>query len=259
MKICIPTYRRIDAQITLQSIPDELRHQTVLICEKVEEEELKKYGVRVLTLPDSVKGIGNVRQWVVENINSKFIWFIDDDLSFQRRVKDSKKLTKITDSDFIDLYNWTKQCLQKGFGIVGCSAQGGNNRFENKFTYFNRIYAIYALNTEILIKHNIRFDEIELMEDFNVILHLLRFGYRSVINTEFAHNQKAANQTGGCSDMGRNEEMQKKSAYILAEKHKPFVSVVKKTSKNWVGMEERHDVKVYWKKAFEQGKYSINS
>jgi len=93
------------------------------------------------------------------------------------------------------------------------------------------------------------------MEDFNVVLHLLRFGYRSIINTEFAHNQKASNQSGGCSESGRTYEVQKRSALLLAEKHKPFVNVVKKESKNWVGMEHRYDVKIFWKKAFEQGRY----
>jgi len=255
MKICIPTYKRVDTQITLGLIPKILLQDTYLVCNKFEEEDLKKYNVNLLVLPDSIKGIGNVRQYVVENLGSKYVWFIDDDLSFLRRETDSIKLKKIKDEDFIELYNWNKMCLEKGYAIVGCSAQGGNNRFEGKFTYFGRIFSVYAINTDILKKHNIKFNEMEVMEDFNVVLHLLRFGYRTIINTEFAHNQKASNQSGGCSESGRTYEVQKRSSLLLAEKHKPFVNVVKKESKNWIGMEHRYDVKIFWKKAFEKGRY----
>ena len=219
MKICIPTYKRVDSQITLSLIPKILYPDTYLVCNKFEEEDLKKYNINLIVLPDDIKGIGNVRQYVVDNLDSKYIWFIDDDLSFLRRESNSIKLNKIKDEDFLELYNSNKTRLEKGYAIVGCSAQGGNNRFEGKFTYFGRIFSVYA------------------------------------INTEFAHNQKASNQSGGCSESGRTYEVQKRSALLLAEKHKPFVNVVKKESKNWVGMEHRYDVKIFWKKAFEQGRY----
>ena len=154
MKICIPTYKRVDTQITLGLIPKILLQDTYLVCNKFEEQDLKKHNVNLLVLPDSIKGIGNVRQYVVENLGSQYVWFIDDDLSFLRREKDSIKLKKIKDEDFIELYNWNKMCLQKGYAIVGCSAQGGNNRFENKFTYFGRIFSVYAINTDILKKYS---------------------------------------------------------------------------------------------------------
>tara|TARA_R100000995_G_C3437000_1_gene101363 strand:+ start:5 stop:778 length:774 start_codon:yes stop_codon:yes gene_type:complete len=256
MKICIPTYKRVDLQITLNQIPKILYPDTFLICTKEEENLLKKYNIQLIVLPDNVKGIGNIRQYIVENLKTDFIWFLDDDLIFYRREINKTKLLKIKDADFIELYNWNKKCLEKGYAIVGCSAQGGNNRFKGKFTFFGRIYASYALNSKILKKHNIKFNEMEVMEDFNVVLHLLRFGYKSIINTEFAHNQKASNQAGGCSEF-RTYDLQKKSAFLLSEKHKPFVSVVKKESKNWVGMKHRFDVKIFWKKAFEQGRYRI--
>ena len=255
MKICIPTYKRIDTQITLSLIPKILLKYTYLICNKFEEEDLKKYNVNLFVLPDKIKGIGNVRQYVVENLGSKYVWFIDDDISFQKRISNTIKLRNVTDENFIELYNWNKMCLDKGFGIVGCSTRGGNNRYLSKFVYFGRIFSVYSVNTEILLKHNIRFDEQQQMEDFNVTLHLLRYGYRSIINTEFAHSQKASNQDGGCSASGRNYETQKNSVLLLAEKHKPFVKIKIKKSKTWQNMEERYDANIQWKKAFEKGRY----
>lgn len=256
MKIIIPTFKRVDKQITLESIPDNLKKITYLVVYEEEKEYLKKYNVNLLVVPKSVRGIGKKRQYVVEYFPKEKILFLDDDLKFYKRLDGQTKLQPIKDNNLEELYNWVKMCLEKGYGIVGCSAQGGNNRFKGNFTYFGRIWAFYGINTEILNKHNIRYDQIEVMEDFNVVLDLLRYGYRSIINTQFAHGQKASNQSGGCSET-RTYEIQKKSAILLAEKHSPFVKVVKKQSKNWVNMEQRYDVKIYWKKAFEQGNYKI--
>jgi len=252
MKIIIPTYKRVENQVTLKSIPKDLLNLTYLVCYEEEEGALKKYNVNLIVVPKNIRGIGLKRQYIVDYFKEENILFIDDDLNFLKRLNGQQKLEKI--DNITELYNWVSMCLDKGFGIVGCSAQAGNNRFKNNFTYFGRIWAFYGINTKILNKHNIRYDQIEVMEDFNVVLDLLRYGYRSIINTEFAHNQKASNQSGGCSET-RTFEIQKRSALLLAEKHKPFVKVVKKKSKNWVNMEERYDVKIYWKKAFEQGNY----
>ena len=41
MKICIPTYKRVDTQITLGLIPKILLQDTYLVCNKFEEEDLK--------------------------------------------------------------------------------------------------------------------------------------------------------------------------------------------------------------------------
>ena len=97
----------------------------------------------------------------------------------------------------------------------------------------------------------IRFDEIELMEDFNVQLRLIRNGVLTILNSSFAHAQKNANAKGGCSEF-RNIENQSKSARLLAKLHYPFVKVVKKKTKSWEGMQEREDVMIYWKKAYKQ-------
>ena len=256
MKICIPTYKRSHNQITLQSIPDQLLSSTYLFCNKFEEKDLQEYNVNVVVMPDDIKGIGRVRQFILDyNYDSDKILYLDDDLTFLRRDDGTTKLRKIGKENFLELYNWFIKQLDKNYGIAGLSMQGGNNRYEGNSVEFGRIYSVYALKISTLKNHNIRFDEIEVMEDFNVVLDLLRHGYRSIINTQFAHTQKASNQPGGCSDSGRTKEVQESSAIYLAGKHAPFVMLVKKKSKNWVGMEERVDVRISWKKAYREGNY----
>jgi len=135
--------------------------------------------------------------------------------------------------------------------MVGLSSQQGNHLHKGNEIQLSRIFSVYALNIEILKKFNIRFDEMELMEDFNVALRLIRNGFLTVINTQFAHGQKSSNAKGGCSEY-RNLERQSKAARTLVKRHSPFVKLVKKKSKSWEGMQEREDVMIYWKKAYQQ-------
>ncbi len=253
MNIYIPTLNRTEKQITLSNLPKTLYEKIYLVCIEEEAEELKKYGTNVLVTPPEVKGIGETRQYVIDNTKDEHILFLDDDLKFYKRNAD-KKLRKIVGNQFHELYNWISLALDKGYPMVGVSAQAGNNRFDGNFAYLQRIFTVYGLNTKFLKDNNIRFDEMKLMEDFNVALKVIRHGYKTVMNTEFAHTQSNSNATGGCSSY-RDYELQKESAFKLMENHYPFVKVVKKESKSWTGLEERYDVRVQWKKAYLKGSY----
>lgn len=253
MNIYIPTLNRTEKQITLSNLPKDLFEKIYLVCIEQEAQELEKYGTNLLVTPPEVKGIGETRQYVVDKVKDGHILFLDDDLVFYKRNAD-KKLKKLQGNQFIELYNWIKFALEKGYPMVGVSAQAGNNRYDNNFAYLQRIFTVYGLNTKFLKKHDIRFDEMKLMEDFNVALKVIRNGWKTVMNTEFAHTQSNSNASGGCSSY-RDYQLQKESAYQLMEKHYPYVKVVKKEAKSWTGLEERYDVVVQWKQAYIKGGY----
>jgi len=253
MNIYIPTLGRTEKQITLSNLPTNLYDQTYLVCVEDEADSLKKYGVKLIVTPPEVKGIGQTRQYVIDNTNDKHILFLDDDLKFYKRYK-GKKLKKATPEQFNQLHTWINWTLEMGYPMVGVSAQAGNNRYDMNFAYLQRMFTVYGLNTEFLKERNIRFDEMPLMEDFNVALKVIRNGYKTITNTEWAHTQSNSNASGGCSTY-RDFELQKKSAFMLMEKHYPYVKVVKKKAKSWENMQERYDVRVYWKKAYIEGTY----
>jgi|TARA_R110000796_G_scaffold173614_1_gene290585 hypothetical protein len=253
MIIYIPTYRRTDNQVSIKSIPKKWLKNTYLVCEDCEKEELLQYHDQIIVLPDDIKGIGNIRQYIIEYTSDPHILYIDDDLKFFKR--DDKKLKLVTEEQMNELLDWFVKMLNIGYPIAGLSAQQGNHlSYPDKFIKNNRIYTVYAVNADVLKKHNIKFNELSLMEDFNVTLHLLRFGYENIINTQFAHGQKSSNAKGGCSTY-RNAETQSKNAHKLAEIHYPFVKVITKHSKSWKDLEEREDVRISWKKAYTQGRY----
>jgi hypothetical protein len=255
MNIYIPTLGRTEAQITLKSLPEDLLNKTFLVCNEEESATLNKVHPNLIICPENIKGIGEVRQYVIEKEKEATLLFLDDDLIFLKREPKSKTLKPIEKTNFRELYDWFIKKLNEGYPMAGLSARQGNHlSYPKKEILLSRIFTVYALNIEILKNFNVRFDEMELMEDFNVSLHLIRYGFKTISNTEFAHAQKNSNQKGGCSTY-RNQETQSRAARLLAKKHYPFVKVVKKNSNSWESMEEREDVMIYWKKAFEKGKY----
>lgn len=253
MKIYIPTLGRINSQVTLNNLPEELKEKTIIVVQPHEEQALKEQHKNILVLPESIKGIGKTRQYIIDHCEDDRLLFIDDDLKFLRRNNENK-LKPATSTDIVEMYNWLNTKIDEGYGLAGISSQQGNHIHKTQEVTLTRIYAIYSLNISVMKKLNIRFDELDLMEDFNVMLRLIRYGFLTVLNSHFAHAQKSANATGGCSEF-RNAENQSQAARVLAKLHHPYVKVVKKLSKSWKGLEEREDVMIYWKKAYQKGKY----
>tara|TARA_R110000803_G_scaffold197528_1_gene261103 strand:+ start:158 stop:931 length:774 start_codon:yes stop_codon:yes gene_type:complete len=250
MKIYIPTYKRVDTQVTINNIPDELKSLTYLVARKEERDQLIRHHKQIIVLPDYVNNIGTTRQYIVDTVKDKTILFLDDDLNFFKREDDTKKLRKCNKEQFIELYKWFIEKIDQGYPMVGLSSRQGNNHHIQNEIQLSRIMTVYALNIDILKTFNIRFDEMELMEDFNVALRLIRNGFLTISNAQFAHGQGSSNMKGGCSEY-RNNERQSKCARMLVRNHAPFVRLVKKKTKSWKGMEEREDVMIYWKKAYQ--------
>ena len=75
MKIYIPTLGRVDNQITIKSIPDELLEKTYLVCSEEEAPLLKKIHDNLIICPSQNKkeGIGKVRQYISEIPNTPHV------------------------------------------------------------------------------------------------------------------------------------------------------------------------------------------
>ena len=134
---------------------------------------------------------------------------------------------------------------------AGLSARQGNHlTFPMKEKEIARQNNVHAFQRDILLKDNIRFDILPLMEDFHVTLSLLELGYPNLVLQNFCWGQIASNNPGGCS-LYRNMQMQKDAATKLHELHPKFVKIITKKNKTgWKDMDERTDVRIQWKKAF---------
>ncbi len=260
MRIYIPSLHRMD-QRTWEALPREWRDKTTVVCHAKDVAPLHaKYPLMdVLAQPASLKGIGPVRQWIVDNAKEPKLVMIDDDLRFSVRI--SKKDTKLKPADKSEL-SLMLQAVEVNldlYGHVAVSAREGNNRIPEHCTEIGRPLRFLAYDVNAIRETGCRFDRIELMEDFDMTLQLLRRGYENLILWHWAHDQiGGSGAKGGCSEY-RDGAMQAKAAHRLAELHPGFVKVVEKQTKTaWKGMGgTRTDVVISWKKAYQASKRMI--
>lgn len=261
MKIYIPTRGRIDDQITLSHLPYILQKRTILVVDKAEEKAHKeKYGHGwILAVPEDCDSIGKVRQFIVDQHNcekhgSKII-MLDDDLGFDQRRTDIRgRFIQATEETILEQFRKVEKLLDE-------HAHGGirYRQLANvapDIDYNCRVLRALAYNVDVLKKHNVRFDRIIVMEDFDVTLQLLRLGYSNFSISTIIQGQGSSNACGGCS-IYRDHARQAEGAHGLTALHPQFVKVkVKKTNwKGW-GSDERVDVTVAWKKAYESSQRS---
>src|SRR6516165_10124519 len=91
MQIIIPTRGRTGQQLTLQSLPGELRKRTTLVCPKREAPGLYRlYGdvVKIVYEPYHNMKIAQKREWIVQECyrgGDDKVLMLDDDLVFSTR------------------------------------------------------------------------------------------------------------------------------------------------------------------------------
>jgi len=254
--IYIPTKGRAGKQVTLDFLGDELRGVCTLL---VDADEFDNYclevdDINIISMPPEVKGIGKVRQWAVENCPTPYLFLMDDDMVFFRRIGDTVKLEKcapdMMEELFDELLNWMSL---DDIPVVGLSARQGNNNNPNIYQEATRQMNFHGIDVQRFKALGLRFDGQDVMEDFYMTLSLLTQGIPNRVMYQYCWNQKGSGSEGGCSSY-RTWEMQKRCAEELAASFPDFVTVVEKTTKTtWKDFPTRFDVRVQWKKAYTHG------
>jgi hypothetical protein len=256
MRIYIPTLGRADKQITLRSLPKSVLKDVVLVADRKDmpNRQIAAYqsnGMLVLECPE--RGIGKVRQWIVDNHNvkkhGKALLMLDDDLRFfKRRTDDRTKFLPATEQDVNDMLQ-TVENLSTEYAHGGILPREGGNRVLERLKWNTRNLRALYYDVTVLRKKKIRFDGLPVMEDFDAALQLLRAGYPSVTVCGFVQDQTRSNAPGGCSTY-RTLDVQKQGALGLQKLHPEFVKTVEKTTKTAWGGATRTDVMVQWKKVY---------
>ena len=259
MEIYIPSRGRSDSLWTWHELPERWKRRTFIVCHESEADQYRRSLPRAFISPCPIHGIHNVRQWICDNAHSDFVFMLDDDMRFAQRADDweKRKIYKPQLSDpeeigkiFDLMENWLEI---EGFAHVGIGMRQMNVGIENRWwREAARMNNAYGYNLKILREEGIRWDRLEVMEDFDVTLELLKRGYPNRITVDYVWNQRGSGLAGGCSSY-RNNEMQERCARRLVELHAPFVQLVvkeKTDSSKWIGMQSRHDVRISWRKAF---------
>jgi hypothetical protein len=256
MEIFIPTKGRIERQDTWDNLPPCLQEVTVLVCPEEEVEQHRARGRRVIARPNLP--LSGVRQWLCDKTVGTATIMLDDDLAFFVRADPEKyNLKPAGILDVIRMFDKLHSYVE--FGSYAHAAlsprQMNNQHFPATEKYVTRMNAVQVVNNKILRKHNIRYDDVTLMEDYHVTLSLLEKGYPNVQLVNYAWDQTRGSGASGGFSLSRTPQVQAQAAHRLAELHPEFVKVVTKTPKGgWKGLEERVDVRVQWKKAYEHNR-----
>jgi hypothetical protein len=253
MPIIIPTRGRVNQQLTLLSLPRELRKQTTIVCPKQEE-------VRLGCLDDDVEAvaqpvpdwkIAQKRKWIMEEWlrrGYEKILMFDDDLCFATRIcKSDRRLRPISGEELGAEIQRLADKLGPEFPHVGFGPRQGNNNVQAGWKTPSRM--IYSLGYYLpIVLKECELGRIETREDMDITLQLLRKGYPNAVWHTTVNDQKF-NAPGGCTNE-RTIERSNADAYRLAELHPGYVSVVEKDYKASV---PRKEVICRWQKALEDG------
>lgn len=255
MDIVIPTYGRVNRQITYDNIPSNWQAKTRLVVRKEEANMHQRLDRNVIVLPAGIDLIGDVRHWLVhkcDSLHSFGLVMLDDDMVFAaRRVDEPNKFRTMAHQDFDDMFADLEHQLHS-YAHAGISHREGANRNTEEYVECTRQMRVLGYQKQILRASNIT-GRTPVMEDFDVTLQLLRNGFPNRLCNNWVHNQGGSDTTGGCSTF-RSPQVQTEAAHELHRLHPRYVKVVeKKTKKAWGGT-VRTDVVVSWKKAFKEGR-----
>jgi hypothetical protein len=253
MQIVIPTRGRTNQQLTLQSLPPELRKRTTIVCPDNEAVCLayENPDVEVVVQPDPTWRIAQKREWIVrEWLRAGYskIMMVDDDLRFAKRMNpDYWRLRQIQGEALIPEFERIADKLGPEFPHVGFGLRWNNNRIKTVgWKSPGKLIQAVGLYLPIVVKE-CRFDLVELREDLCVTLQLLLKGYPNAIWPGTVVDQRY-DAPGGCSTY-RTVEMNSAEAEKFARLFPEYVSVVER---NYNAM-SRKEVIVRWGKALKDG------
>lgn len=172
----------------------------------------------------------------------------DDDLRFFRKC--NGKLVKATETDMEDMLEWFVDTLDD-VHFCGLDTRYMNQTRKARWQEIREQLTFHAYRRSTLLKHGIRFDAVELMEDQHVTLSMLERGYANRVLCDFCCDQaRGSHAQGGCSTY-RNRENHRQAALRLAQLHSPYVKLKSSRAKSgWHGMEQRTEVTIQCKQAF---------
>jgi glycosyltransferase involved in cell wall biosynthesis len=258
--IFIPTRGRVDRQITLQNLPENIRQEVTLVGDPGEVVALnKKWGQQVHQVihVGDCSNLSEKRQRCVERASTDYIIFIDDNCTFHTiHHSDRGQITKspiimINDKNFTSksqkhhlnqLFNWIITQLQTDkYGMVGVSHRPdvkGLSKIDlnssNLYLLNRRFFAMWGINRKLMLKlpGSPKFNDVILMQDFYMILQFLTNGIPVIKTYEYAFDKQGSNTEGGCSTY-RTPELLLSESLKLQRMFPGFVTIKNKGTSNW--------------------------
>lgn len=213
----------------------------------------------LVAIPENVpRCLSDQRQWIMEEYTAKgykYIWLMDDDLTYYHRINAQKHLRKCGPEEINEMIAYMMQQV-KEVPMVGISARFGNNTFDD-YIENTRTSASYIIDAEVFQKVGAVFNPIPqfIGQDTHMSICFLNKGYRTRVIGKYAFVE-VSGAPGGCATY-RTFEQQKKCTDWFLQNH-PETSLTAKVSKTNYGLKElpnglrcKVDYNVRWKEAYK--------
>lgn len=260
--IYIPTAGRPDKVVTLEQIPKSWRDHVHLVVPDKEYSAYKKHNKKwnIVCTPKSMpERIAVKRDWIADHATSKYVWMMDDDLTYFIRDEEGR-YKRCRRSDMGVMYKEVVGLLEKGFAMVGIAQRTFSMSVQDKYAVGSRCTSSWAINNRIRKQNDLRWkpegqEGDFLMSDLYMIICLLALGELNAVLYSFTHEQKwKVDSPGGCSRY-RNRSNYAESSRWIASQFPGYVKLVqRKMNRGWdsfrdnKGQAERLDIQVSWKK-----------
>lgn len=273
LTLIIPTHGRVEKQITLQSLPEGLRKQTILVTSLADEAKVlrKLYPANEVVVAKGTTNIAQKRHWIMQNIDGKVLFMMDDDMAFFTRcavkhrewtgsawvLRKPEGKVRLVERRYPDkdagaiteaFQAMDDRITSHGPALICSGHRRHNDKQKEPWGANQRMMYAFGVDKAVYKRRKIRFDAVRVREDFHVVLSMLRAGemgntyHDLVVDTYGAFSAK-----GGCHDE-RSMELSDAQCFELQKLHPQFVKVVDRVYK---GSISRKEVVVAWKKAFE--------
>ena len=257
-RIYIPTFRRVDSQITFASLPDKYKEKAILVVQE-QEQHLHKLDVEYLIVDNGI-GIAKTRKKIIDHAGKSRFCIYDDDIKFYRRnIKylmkenwldsDMKGVKRpMTEDDFDEMFNifnsWmdNENIIQIGHRSAFLPPSW---RF---YTDFTDVYSGYMINGAEVSKFvdEIDWTFVEVGEDSMMSLEFLLRGYK-IRRSELFCIQPKWWQEGGCSEF-RTAKFHNKEHKKLMDKYPEYVYLKQEIERENIGIIK--DYRYRWKEAY---------
>lgn len=187
MKIVIPTYRRVDRQLTLAALHPDVRKDAVLVCRPDEVEPLaRRYGreCQVWAMPGNVHDLCATRQWVWENFApmGRFVSADDDIRRFQARAPDGAYHDITGAEDQRRMLADLEALLDGPVGISAPRGRWNPPRKGRRIVRAGTLDGFYMLDGRKLHPLDLRWDRVPYGQDFDFCLQVLGHGLDTVVD-----------------------------------------------------------------------------
>ena len=256
LRVYIPTRGRVGVQKTWGYLPESVRKLTKLVIDPDDEPGFKRTQLPYVVCPE--KGITHVRRWIIEKSAHEKIIMMDDDLRFAKRTGEitipeksgvpTHHYVTVDGEALVPMFEGISEKLEDYAHVSIAFRQFSADKMVD--WYDNTRQMRILCYRKSVIKRHVVLGRVEIMEDFDITLQLLRAGYPNTSGYTFVQDQTATQAPGGCSTY-RTHELHDREARKLAELHAPFVQLRQKVNKSKIAgaFGTRTEVTINWKSA----------